>query len=230
VVPHRVRWGWLLLAALCAGSAAAQVSTAASAELQSMAGHAAVVFTGQVVDIARNDPAGFVDIRFHIERSIRGAPKSGSYVLREWAGLWIGNPDRYHVGERRLMLLPARGPAGMSCPIGGTDGAIPLIATAAAPSPNSVDAASATAALAVDLRWIQARAQRSGTVEASPRYRRRKAGQAGGRSVGADRSPGVGGRPAHSLRGSKRCALLSWSPSRCFWAGRTSPVPEARAS
>jgi hypothetical protein len=166
VVPHRVRWGWLLLAALCAGSAAAQVSTAASAELQSMAGHAAVVFTGQVVDIARNDPAGFVDIRFHIERSIRGAPKSGSYVLREWAGLWIGNPDRYHVGERRLMLLPARGPAGMSCPIGGTDGAIPLIATAAAPSPNSVDAASATAALAVDLRWIQARAQRSGTVEA----------------------------------------------------------------
>src|ERR1700722_17784848 len=108
---HRAKWGLLVAAALCAGSATAQISAAASAELQLMAGHAAVIFTGQVVDIAHND--GFVDVRFHIDQSLRGAPKSGSYVLREWAGLWTGNPDRYRVGERKLMLLPARGPAGM---------------------------------------------------------------------------------------------------------------------
>jgi hypothetical protein len=156
----------LLIAALYAGSAAAQISPVASAELQLMAGHAAVIFTGQVVDIARNDGAGFVDIHFHIDQSLRGAPRSGSYVLREWGGLWTANPDRYHIGERKLMLLPARGPAGMSSPIGGTDGAIPILVSGAAPSPNSLDSASATAPLAVDLRWIQARAQRSSTVEA----------------------------------------------------------------
>ena len=91
MVPHGARWGLLLLTALCAGSAAAQIGAAASAELQLMAGHAAVIFTGQVVDIARNDDAGFVDIRFHIDQSLRGAPQSGTYVLREWAGLWTAS-------------------------------------------------------------------------------------------------------------------------------------------
>ena len=166
MVLRGAKWGLLLAAALGAGSAAAQISAAASAELQMMAGHAAVIFTGQVVDIAHNDGAGFVDIRFHIAQSLRGAPKSGSYVLREWAGLWTANPDRYHVGERKLMLLPARGPGGMSSPIGGIDGAIPILATGSAPAPNTVDTASASATFAVDLRWIQARAQRSGTAEA----------------------------------------------------------------
>jgi hypothetical protein len=165
VVLHRAKWGLLLLTALCAGSAAAQIGAAAGAELQLMAGHAAVIFTGQVVDIARNDDEGFVDIRFQIDQSVRGAPQSGTYVLREWAGLWTAHPVRYHLGDRKLMLLPARGSAGMSSPIGGADGAIPILAASAAPSPTTVDAASSPA-LAVDLSWIQARAQRTSATEA----------------------------------------------------------------
>jgi hypothetical protein len=204
VVLHRAKWGLLLVAALCAGSATAQISAAASAELQLMASHASVIFTGQVVDIARNDGAGFVDIRFHLDQSLRGAPNSGSYVLREWAGLWTGNPDRYHVGQRKLMLLPARGPAGMSCPIGGTDGAIPIVAISAAASPNTVDAASVTDAVAVDLRWIQARAQRSGTAEAPSAQARVTAV---GRPVKPSPAPAAQTAPLASV-----LALLTASP------------------
>jgi hypothetical protein len=160
----RVKWSLLLVAALSVGSAAAQISAAANAELQSMAAHAAVIFAGQVVAITRNDTAGFVDIRFHIDQSVRGAPQSGIYVLREWAGLWTAHPGRYRVGDRKLMLLPARGPAGMSSPLGDIDGAIPILATSAAPSPTTVDTAP-SAAFAVDLRWIQARAQRTAATE-----------------------------------------------------------------
>ncbi len=162
--------GWnrqaIVVFLLVAASAAAQVPAATAAELQLMAGNAAVIFSGQVVAISREDSAGFVDIRFRIDAAVRGCPKAGFYVLREWAGLWTGEPDRYRVGQHRLMLLTARGPSGMSSPVGGTDGAIPLVATGVAPVANAagvapVDTAVAPATLAADLRWIQARVART---------------------------------------------------------------------
>jgi hypothetical protein len=151
---------------LVAPSAAAQVPAATATELQLMASQAAVIFSGQVDAISREDSAGFVDVRFRIEAAVRGCPKAGFYVLREWAGLWTGGPDRYRVGQHRLMLLTARGPSGMSSPVGGTDGAIPLVATGIAPIANAagvapVDTALAPATLAADLRWIQARVART---------------------------------------------------------------------
>ena len=131
-----------------------------------MASSAAVIFSGQVVAISREDSASFIDVRFRIDEAARGCPKSGLYVLREWAGLWVGDPDRYRIGQRRLMLLTARGPSGMSSPVGGMDGAIPLIATGVAPIADSTgvapaDTALGPASLAADLRWIQARVARS---------------------------------------------------------------------
>ena len=164
----------LLAAALLfsAGAALAQTSpvpTAAAAELQQMASHAGVIFAGQVIAVTRNDAAGFVDVRFRIDQALRGCPASGAYVLREWAGLWAGKPDRYRVGQRRLMLLSTRGQAGMNSPIGGLDGAIPLVATATEPLASSSGVAPADASapvafatsFAADLRWIQARAVRT---------------------------------------------------------------------
>jgi len=151
---------------LTVASASAQIPTAAAAELRLMASQASVIFSGQVTSVTREDAEGFVDIRFRIDNCVRACPKSGFYVLREWAGLWTGDPDRYRVGQRRLMLLTARGPSGMSSPLGGVDGAIPLLATGAAPIANAAgvappDTALAPAALAADLRWIQARASRA---------------------------------------------------------------------
>ena len=53
----------------------------------------------------------------------------------------------------------------MSSPVGGTDGAIPLIATGTAPIADAAgvappDMGVGSPALAVDLRWIEARAVR----------------------------------------------------------------------
>lgn len=162
--------GWNLrgmAAFLClAAFGEAQVPTATAVELQQMASHAGVIFTGEVVAVTRQDAAGYVDVRFHLEAGVRGCPQTGFYVLREWAGLWSGQSDRYRVGQRRLMLLNARSPAGMSSPVGGMDGAIPLLPAGVAPIANVAGNAPADAALApsdltVDLRWIQARSQRA---------------------------------------------------------------------
>lgn len=145
---------------------AGQVPAATAAELQQMASHAGVIFTGEVVAVTRQDAAGYVDIRFHIEEGIRGCPQAGFYVLREWAGLWTGQSDRYRVGQHRLMLLNARGPAGISSPVGGLDGAIPLVPVGVAPIADKAgnapaDTALAPSAFTPDLRWIRARAQRT---------------------------------------------------------------------
>ncbi len=154
----RGMFAFLLVAASCSG----QIPAATAAELQQMASDAGVIFMGQVVAIAREDAAGYVDVRFQIESGVRGCPNTGVYVLREWAGLWTGQPERYRVGQRRLMLLTARGPSGMSSPVGGMDGAIPMVPTGVAPVADSAgnapaDTVGAEAEFAVDLRWIRAR-------------------------------------------------------------------------
>jgi hypothetical protein len=170
----------LALALVSGARAGAQIPAATSAELQAplmelqatlielqaLAARAQVIFTGQVTAVERNDAAGFVDVRFRIDRSLRGAPAKGSYVLREWAGLWMGHPDRYQVGERRLMLLTARSASGFSAPVGDREGAIPLVATgtadAASPTGVGLDVGQ-DAGLDADLGWVEAHAQR-GTV------------------------------------------------------------------
>ena len=144
------------------------VPAAASTVMLQMANHATVIFAGQVLSVEHG--MGCVEIRFRIDHRVRGvaaggAGKTSTYVLREWSGLWSGHPDRYIVGERLLMLLPARSSSGMSAPVGGLDGAIPLVAMGAAPIADGagvapVDLGAGTPELAVDLRWIEARALR----------------------------------------------------------------------
>ncbi len=138
-------------------------STAAA--LQDLAAQAGIIFAGHVVAIARNDSAGYVDITFHIESAVRGCGSKSTYVLREWAGLWSG-PDRYLPGQRLLMLLSARGPSGMSAPVGGMAGIIPLLVTREPPllhggaTPPRDSPAETAQPEAVDLRWVQASALR----------------------------------------------------------------------
>jgi len=171
LLPGRVfrGFGWMLVVAVAASmlGLAAQGQTIASANddavspqdivtaLHRMSDKAGVIFVGQVSDVRRlakgNVAAGVVEIRFEVEQAVRGC-SAGSYVLREWAGLWEGDNQRYRAGQRFLMLLHAPNAAGLSSPVDGMYGAIPIVRGGSAPvGANS----SAGAALpAVDLRWV----------------------------------------------------------------------------
>lgn len=93
--------------------------------LHQLSGRAEVVFAGQVEAIRRPNE-GVVEVEFRVDEAIRGCAVGTPYVLREWAGLWAGGAPRYRVGQRLLMLLHAPGAAGMSSPVGGLDGAVPI--------------------------------------------------------------------------------------------------------
>ncbi len=162
--------GWAQRVGSQRGKAASALAAAdTTGALTDMAGQAGVIFVGHVMSITRNDAAGFVDVRFGIDQPVSGCPATNEYGVREWVGLWVGHADRYQVGQRFLMMLHLPGPSGMSAPVGGVDGAIPLVAAGAGPvmgADGTVAADTgpgALSGLAVDLRWVQARALR--TVE-----------------------------------------------------------------
>jgi hypothetical protein len=141
----------LLLGAVCGGAQAPgqiaivpAVSPATEAALHDMARLAGVIFTGEVVAVRRHDAGdgstGVVEIEFAVDDAVRGV-RVGSYTLREWAGLWNAGDEPFRVGQRYLMLLHAPGESGLSSPVDGVDGAIPIRGGGT-----------------VDLRWIAARA------------------------------------------------------------------------
>jgi hypothetical protein len=160
--------GCILGAALFGNSGLAQKTPAQSSAdaLHSMAQQAGVIFTGQVVAVRQHvtpagSPAGVVEIEFAVQDAVRGVSGVG-YILREWAGLSAGGDVPFRVGQRYLMLLHPAGVNGLSSPVGGTDGAIPLTATGTAVGPSGVlDSETAETAsadgLAVDLRWVATR-------------------------------------------------------------------------
>ncbi len=165
-----------LVPSVQAQSVAATAPATVQGVLLEMASHAGVIFSGLVVGITRADAAGYVDVRFRVEHAVRGVATTGAYVLREWAGLWSGG-DRYFVGKRYLMLLTARGPSGMSAPVDGLDGAIPLVAGGAAAvmdahgnvAPDGPAGPDGAPEWRVDVRWLNARAARGVASSSAPR-------------------------------------------------------------
>ena len=153
----------LLGAVLLAPSAQPQTAPQTVEDvLHQMSDRADVIFIGQVVGVHPHDDAGaasgYVEIAFRVDQAIRGCTV-GTYVMREWAGLWAGNARRYQPGQHLLMLLHAPGPPGMSSPVGGMDGAIPIRGLASA-SPLATAASNPTPPVA-DLRWLGAKILRS---------------------------------------------------------------------
>lgn len=149
-----------------AGPATTPASIPATTEdaLHGMAQQAAVVFAGQVVGVRRvggmDGATGVVEIEFAVDDAVRGV-SGASYTLREWAGLWAGGDQPLRAGQRYLMLLHAPSAAGLTSPVGGTDGAIPIRGGLA-----GVQADGRT----VDLRWVATRVVRpvAYTVTAHP--------------------------------------------------------------
>ncbi|MBS1801146.1 MAG: hypothetical protein JSS95_15135 [Acidobacteria bacterium] len=138
--------------------------------LRQMSDAAGVIFTGEVTAIRQrageNGASGVVEIDFRVDEAIRSCSAGGTYTLREWVGLWAANDTRYRVGQRLLMLLHAPGAGGMSSPVGGTDGAIPLRATASAPQATS--ASTGSTPLIADLRWVGTRLERRVAYQSLP--------------------------------------------------------------
>ena len=156
--------------------ASAALTADAQDVLAGLAARAGVIFAGRVLAVDRQDAAGYVDVKFRVEEPVRGASRGGLYVLREWAGLWSGEPPRYRAGQRMLMLLAARGPSGMSAPVGGHEGMIPIAAAAVepladahgvAPAEDGSEAADMSG-MTVDLRWVRTLAVRGVTYAAEP--------------------------------------------------------------
>jgi hypothetical protein len=140
--------------------------------LHQMSDKAAVVFVGQVLAIKRdgtNSIAGVVEVDFSVDRAIRGC-SLGTYSLREWAGLWAADDQRYRVGQRLLMLLHAPSAAGMSSPVDGLDGAIPIRGVDT--SVLTTTGATGRQVSVADLRWVGIKllhpvVYRSGSVRSS---------------------------------------------------------------
>jgi len=120
--------------------------------LHRLSDKADVVFAGQVIAVRRPNDADWVEIEFRVDQAIRGCSVGSPYVLREWAGLWVGGNQRYRVGQRLLMLLHAPSAAGMSSPVGGLDGAIPIRQGGTA-TPLA-DSTTPPQRPFVDLRWL----------------------------------------------------------------------------
>jgi hypothetical protein len=160
----------LLMAPLAHGQAAAagpvvQPQTVVDI-LHQLSDKADVVFAGQVLAIRRpND--GVVEVEFRVDQAIRGCTAGTPYVVREWAGLWAGDDQRYRVGQRLLMLLHGPSAIGMSSPIGGLDGAIPIRQGGAALAPEDEVAAPLQPPY-VDLRWIGAKIQHAVSYRSEP--------------------------------------------------------------
>jgi hypothetical protein len=157
------------------GSATAATAQNVEDVLHAMSDEADVIFVGQVVAIRPHDGdgmgAGFVEVDFEVDQAVRGCA-GGAYALREWAGLWSGDANRYRVGQRLLMMLHAPGASGLSSPVDGLDGAIPIQGVADA-SPQVTAAADRPVPVA-DLRWLGAKVVHSssyvlqGALSAAP--------------------------------------------------------------
>ena len=137
------------------------LSATVDQELFQISQQAGVIFAGQVlavrphVDDAWGSGSGWVEIEFRIDEAVRGCAGQATYTLREWSGLWAGGRQRYTVGQNLLMLLHTPSASGLSSPVGGQEGMIPLTGAGAAPGPR--DRFVGSADNTVDLRWVEAR-------------------------------------------------------------------------
>jgi len=131
--------------------------------LHQMSDLAGIIFVGEVTAVrhrtGEQEASGTVEIDFHVDQAVRGCTSGSTYTLREWAGLWQSSDERYRPGQTLLMMLHTPNAAGISSPVGGMNGAIPV--RAGNPSPLVLSAATTTSPLIVDLRWVGTRLLRT---------------------------------------------------------------------
>ncbi len=100
-----------------------QPATTLGGKLQAMAARASVIFAGQVVSIERR--GSIVEVTFRVDQTVSGTP-GATFALREWAGLWAPGVSRYTVGQRALLFANPGSKAGLSSPVDGAEGVVPV--------------------------------------------------------------------------------------------------------
>lgn len=151
-----------LVVALLALSASAQEPSpppqTVEEALHQMSDLAGVIFIGEVIAIrhrpGQQGASGIVEIDFRIDQAVRGCTAGNTYTLREWAGLWEGGDERYRPGQRLLMMLHTPGTTGLTSPVGRMNGAMPVHPETTS---SLATAATESAPLTVDLRWVTTR-------------------------------------------------------------------------
>lgn len=98
--------------------------TGVTAELRGLAAAAQTIFVGQIVKIERR--GGVVDVSFRVEQGVTGAT-GPVFLLHEWAGLWAPQVQRYAVGQRVLAFVHGASGAGLSSPVHGAEGLVPIV-------------------------------------------------------------------------------------------------------
>ncbi len=156
---------WLLCASwmgFAQGTVTGQPALSVEDSLRTMSAQAGVIFVGTVLRVTHKGggdgaSAGVVEVDFEVNQAVRGCTSGSVYTLREWGGLWAPNQFRYQVGETKLMLLHAPGASGMSSPVSGMDGAIPVRGNVGSAIENG---STPTSEPIVDLRWVAAKVGR----------------------------------------------------------------------
>ena len=92
--------------------------------MRSLSARAGVIFVGQVEKIQPN--GGVMDIVFSVQQHVAGEV-GDTYTLREWSGRWAGGQQRYIVGQRVMIFLYHPNTAGISSPVDGMAGVVPII-------------------------------------------------------------------------------------------------------
>ena len=130
--------------------------------LHQMFDAAGIIFAGEVTAIrtraGENGASGIVEIDFRVDQAIRGCAAGSTYTLHEWSGLWAGGTPRYLPGQRLLIFLHQPGPTGITSPVGGPTGIIPIRGTSS--SPQAVSSSTTSTPLIADLRWVGTLLQR----------------------------------------------------------------------
>ena len=143
-VRGRLSWGALALLMMVAGicprpvraaEPVAPPDTDLAGALRSLASRAGLVFVGRVVAVQHM--GGVVQVQFAVEQTIQGAA-GATYTLREWAGLWPPGQYRYVAGQHVVIFLNPAGSAGLSTPVDGMEGVLPVVVQGAS-SPELVD-------------------------------------------------------------------------------------------
>lgn len=119
-----------LLLLFTSTAARPQPVTTTVVELAQFYVRAQYVFAGTVMALqpmpaTRATEIGSVRLTFRVDRAIRGVRKGQSLTIREWAGLW-NSGERYRVGERVLLFLYPPSKLGLTSPVGGAKGRLPI--------------------------------------------------------------------------------------------------------
>jgi hypothetical protein len=118
---------WLALPLLL-GVALAQ--TPVTLTLRQITAQAGYIFAGTVTAVEHSpatqpNEVATVRITYRVDQGVRGVRTGQSLAIREWAALW-NSGERYHVGERVVLVLYPPSKLGLTSPVAGPLGRFPL--------------------------------------------------------------------------------------------------------